>query len=152
MPGPSRTAFRLSQLGNFAAARFAELTRSLGLTPSDAGVLRLLGREPGISQRGLADRLGAVPSRVVVLIDSMERRGLVTRTRSSTDRRTQELTLTEQGQHALLQLRGLAQEHDAAVLAPLTQEEREQLVALLAKLSEGHRLDPDVHPGYRDSA
>nr|WP_218884402.1 MarR family transcriptional regulator [Allobranchiibius huperziae] len=139
-------------MGNFAAARFAELTRSLGLTPSDAGVLRLLGREPGISQRGLADRLGAVPSRVVVLIDSMERRGLVTRTRSSTDRRTQELTLTEQGQHALLQLRGLAQEHDAAVLAPLTQEEREQLVALLAKLSEGHRLDPDVHPGYRDSA
>lgn len=88
----------------------------------------------------------------MVLIDSMERRGLVTRTRSSTDRRTQELTLTEQGQHALLQLRGLAQEHDAAVLAPLTQEEREQLVALLAKLSEGHRLDPDVHPGYRDSA
>ncbi|MBO1767152.1 MarR family transcriptional regulator [Allobranchiibius sp. GilTou38] len=152
MPGPSRTAFRLSQLGHFAAARFAERTRSLGLTPSDAGVLRLLGREPGISQRGLADRLGAVPSRVVVLIDSMERRSLVTRTRSSTDRRTQELTLTEQGQHALLQLRGLAQEHDAAVLAPLTQEEREQLVALLAKLSEGHRLDPDVHPGYRDRA
>nr|WP_243757972.1 MarR family transcriptional regulator [Allobranchiibius sp. GilTou38] len=139
-------------MGHFAAARFAERTRSLGLTPSDAGVLRLLGREPGISQRGLADRLGAVPSRVVVLIDSMERRSLVTRTRSSTDRRTQELTLTEQGQHALLQLRGLAQEHDAAVLAPLTQEEREQLVALLAKLSEGHRLDPDVHPGYRDRA
>ncbi|MBO1753929.1 MarR family winged helix-turn-helix transcriptional regulator [Allobranchiibius sp. CTAmp26] len=152
MPGPSRTALHLSQLGNLAAARFAELTRSVGLTPSDAGVLRLLGRQPGISQRVLADRLGAVPSRVVVLLDSMEQRGLVTRTRSRTDRRTQELTLTEEGQRALGELRGLAERHDADVLAPLTQDERNQLGALLAKLSEGHRLDPDVHPGYRDSA
>src|SRR6476646_7784052 len=93
----TRTAFLLSQLGALASARFAERTRDLGLTPSQAGVLRLLGRSPGLSQRSLADRLGAVPSRVVPLIDSLEARGLVERVRSSTDRRNYELRLTAAG-------------------------------------------------------
>src|SRR6476620_7287491 len=96
-PDPSRskrTAFLLSQLGAQVSSRFAERAREIGLTPSDAGVLRLLGRTPGLSQRSLADRLVAVPSRVVPLIDSLQARGLVERVRSSTDRRNYELRLT----------------------------------------------------------
>src|SRR6478752_7823905 len=115
-PDPSRstrTAFLLSQLGALASARFAERTRGLGLTPSEAGVLRLLGRNPGLSQRSLADRLGAVPSRVVPLIDSMEARGLVKRGRSSTDRRNYELRLTTEGTQLHRTLRGIAEQHEA---------------------------------------
>src|SRR5213595_2083231 len=96
-----RTAFLLSQLGALSSSRFAERTREIGLTPSDAGVLRLLGRTPGLSQRSLADRLGAVPSRVVPLIDSLQARDLVERVRSSTDRRNYELRLTVEGTKVL---------------------------------------------------
>ncbi len=140
-----RTAFLLSQLGALASARFAERTRELGLTPSDAGVLRLLGRTPGLSQRSLADRLGAVPSRVVPLIDSLEARGLVARVRSSTDRRNYELRLTAEGTKVLGKLRGIAERQEAELLAPLTSEQSAQLGSLLAMLASAHALDTDLH-------
>ncbi len=140
-----RTAFLLSQLGALASARFAERARELGLTPSDAGVLRLLGRSPGLSQRSLADRLGAVPSRVVPLIDSLEARGLVARVRSSTDRRNYELRLTAEGTKVLGKLRGIAERQEAELLAPLTSEQSAQLGSLLAMLASAHALDTDLH-------
>ncbi|MCX2747811.1 MarR family transcriptional regulator [Arthrobacter sp. MI7-26] len=142
---PKRTAFLLSQLGAVASSRFADRTREIGLTPSDAGVIRLLGRSPGLSQRSLADRLGAVPSRVVSLIDSLEERGLVERVRSSTDRRNYELHLTEAGNGVLRELRGIAEQHEVEVLAPLTGEQSAQLGELLAQLANGHGLDRDLH-------
>lgn len=151
-PDPARsqrTAFLLSQLGALASARFAERTRGLGLTPSEAGVLRLLGRNPGLSQRSLADRLGAVPSRVVPLIDSMEARGLVERGRSSTDRRNYELRLTTDGTQVLRTLRGIAEQHEAELLAPLTSEQSAQLGSLLALLAGAHDLDADLHRDTR---
>lgn len=140
-----RNAFLLSQLGALASSRFAERTREIGLTPSDAGVLRLLGRTPGLSQRSLADRLGAVPSRIVPLIDSLEERGLVERVRSSTDRRNYELGLTGEGVKMLRTLREIAQEHEAELLAPLTSEQSAQLGTLLARLAGAHALDTELH-------
>ncbi|MHA7199120.1 MarR family winged helix-turn-helix transcriptional regulator [Arthrobacter alkaliphilus] len=145
-PGRSRrTAFLLSQLGAVASSRFADRTREIGLTPSDAGVIRLIGRAPGLSQRSLADRLGAVPSRVVTLIDSLQDRGLVDRVRSSTDRRNYELHLTDAGKRVLRELRGIAEQHEAELLAPLTAEQNGQLEVLLAQLASGHGLDVDLH-------
>lgn len=145
-PGRSdRAAFLLSQLGSLAASRFAEQTRAIGLTPSDAGVLRFLGRTPGMSQRALADRLGAVPSRVVALIDSLEERDLVERVRSSTDRRNYELHLTARGTSALAELRTIADAHESELLAPLTAEQSAQLSGLLSLLARGNGADPDLH-------
>jgi DNA-binding MarR family transcriptional regulator len=145
VPRPRRTAFLLSQLGALASSRFAERTREIGLTPSEAGVLRLLGRTPGVSQRELADRLGAVPSRIVPLIDSLESRGLVGRERSSTDRRNNELTLTDAGRALLRTLRVISEQHEAELLAPLTPEQSEQLELLLAQLADSAALDADLH-------
>jgi DNA-binding MarR family transcriptional regulator len=137
----------LSQLGALGASKFAEATEPLGLTPRDAGVLRLLVQNPGISQRALADRLGAVPSRVVVLIDALEERGLVSRTRSETDRRNYQLHLTQQGQAVMRDLRGVASRHEAGLMAPLSDREQRDLHAILAKLAAAHGLDGEVHPG-----
>jgi DNA-binding MarR family transcriptional regulator len=142
---PRRTAFLLSQIGSLASSRFAERTREIDLTPSDAGVLRVLGRAPGMSQRSLADRLGAVPSRVVSLIDSLEARGLVERVRSNTDRRNYELRLTAQGSERLAQLRRVAEEHEAELLAPLSREQATQLESLLILLADRTALDPELH-------
>src|SRR5699024_8160205 len=113
---PKRTAFLLAQLGSLSAARFAERTKALGLTPSEAGVIRLLGRSPGLSQRAVAERIRAAPSRVVALIDSLEQRGLVRRTRSTTDRRNVELSLTDASQETLRRLRTVAAAHEADIL------------------------------------
>lgn len=142
---PRRTAFLLAQLGSLSAARFAERTRALGLAASDAGTLRLIGRSPGLSQRLLADRLGAVPSRVVPLIDSLETRGLVERMRSSTDRRNYELQLTSAGQAMVQQLRAVAEDHEAELLGALTPEQSAELGRLLTLVADGNHADRDLH-------
>ena len=84
-------------MGSHATTAFADRTKEIGLTPAQAGVIRILGRESGINQRDLAARLGAVQSRVVVLIDGLEAAGHVARVRSTTDRRNYALHLTDQG-------------------------------------------------------
>jgi DNA-binding MarR family transcriptional regulator len=142
---PRRIAFLLSQLGAHVSERFAERCRGLGLTPSEAAVLRLVGRAPGLSQRSLADRVGTAPSRIVTLIDGLEQRGLVARSRSSTDRRNHELHLTGDGQTLLTALRQLAEAHEAEILDGLSPEQAGHLATALQTLLRAHGLDPEVH-------
>ncbi|WP_415857065.1 MarR family winged helix-turn-helix transcriptional regulator [Sinomonas sp. G460-2] len=149
---PARIGFLLAQLGAHAAELFADQTRGLGITPSEAGVVRIIGRSPGISQRALAETLGSVQSRVVALIDRLESAGLVTRTRSSADRRVQELRLTESGASVLRSLRHAAEAQEAAIVDGLTAEQATELFGLLSKLSSLRGLDSDVHIGYREAS
>jgi DNA-binding MarR family transcriptional regulator len=148
---PARIGFLLSQLGEHAAGLFAARIRELGLTPSEAGVVRVIAHNPGISQRALADRLGAVQSRVVALIDSLEQAGFVTRTRGTVDRRTQQLDLTEDCRTLLGSLRLAAQSQELALTDGLTAEQKAQLYELLSTLTKLRGLDADVHLGYRSA-
>jgi DNA-binding MarR family transcriptional regulator len=109
----------------------------------------VLARSSGISQRDLAARVGAAPSRIVVLVDALEQKALVTRHRSATDRRNHELQLTAEGTAMMKRLRRVAEEHERVLLQPLTERERDQLSSLLAKLAAGHGLDQETHPGFR---
>jgi DNA-binding MarR family transcriptional regulator len=142
-------AFLLAQLGAHAAGRYAEKVAQLELDPAQTGVLHLVAREAGLSQQALADRLGVVPSRVVGLVDGLERRGLVERRRSATDRRSYELRLTGPGRDLMARLREVATAHEREVTAALDADERAQLVALLRKVADQQGLTPGVHPGYR---
>jgi DNA-binding MarR family transcriptional regulator len=142
---PTRIGFLLGQLGAHVGAEFAERTKEIGITPTQAGVIRIIGRRPGINQRDLAGRLGAVQSRVVVLVDGLETAGLVVRERSSADRRNYELRLTEEGTAMLGRLRVVAEAHEAALTEGLTDGQRGELSALLTALCVQAGLDVDVH-------
>jgi DNA-binding MarR family transcriptional regulator len=142
-------AFLLAQLGAHAATAFAERVRPLELTPPQAGVLRRLGQFPGQSQRGLADALGMHAPRLVVLIDELEGRGLVTRARDPDDRRNYAISLTAKGSRALAKLADVAREHELAITAVLDDDERAELLELLRRLAEEQGLQPGVHPGFR---
>jgi DNA-binding MarR family transcriptional regulator len=142
---PPRIAFLLSQLGAHVSQRFADRVRALDLTPSEAAVLRLVGRTPGLSQRTIAQRIGTVPSRIVKLVDGLEQRDLVSRTRSGTDRRNYELHLTGNGQATLTALRRVAEAHEAEIRDGLTDEQASHLAAALQVLARVHHLDLEVH-------
>ena len=136
--GRKRTdiAFLLAQLGAYAAERFGERAAALDFTRPQAGLLRLISREPGQSQQAVARRLGTPPSRLVALVDGLEQRGLIERHRNPGDRRNYALHLTAAGEQA--------------ISAPLTEAERAQLSKLLGKLATAHGLVPGIHPGYRN--
>lgn len=148
-PPAERVAFLLSQLGAYAAARFAERVAELGLQPSDLGLLRLIAVDQGLSQQALATRLGVAPSRVVALVDALEAKQLVERTRSTRDRRVSELHLSERGRTVMGEMRRIGSAHERDLVRGLSDDERRTLAGLLAKVADEHGLEPDVHPGYR---
>jgi len=90
-----------------------------------------------------------VQSRMVALIDGLEREGFVTRTRSATDRRSYELSLTDAGSAKLRALRAVAEAHESELTSSLTAEQRDALYGLLGELAESLGLDADVHGGRR---
>lgn len=147
--GPGWAAFLVTQLGGLAAAGFAERLAPLGLNPAHAGLLRAIGAEPGRSQQAVAAQLGLLPSRLVLLVDELERDGLLERHRNVTDRRHYALHLTPAGQDRLGEIGKLAHRHGSDLLAPLNEDDRATLGRLLGQLAAAHGLSPGVHPGYR---
>src|SRR5262245_6187578 len=145
-PGP---AFLLAQIGAHAAARFAERLAPSGLTPAHAGILWNLGSHPDMTQRALAELLGAFPSRLVLLLDELEGKGLLERRPDPKDRRSHALRLTAAGRGQLEKLGTIARQHQDDLCAALSDAERNQLRELLLKIAKQQELRPRVHPGFR---
>jgi DNA-binding MarR family transcriptional regulator len=147
--GKGQPAFLLAQLGARAASQFAERLRVLDLTPADAGILRLLRVAAGPSQQELAAKLQIHPSRLVAILDNLEKRGVVERRPNPEDRRLYSLYLTKNGGEVLEKIGKVAREHQEALLSALNREERDELAALLLKVADQQGLVRGVHPGYQ---
>jgi DNA-binding MarR family transcriptional regulator len=158
-PSPARTSapvepvaglgYLLSQLGAHATARFAEQVAELGLTIAQAGLLRRVGDGPGRSQQAVAAELGALPSKVVALVDELEARGLLERRRNLCDRRHYALHLTERGEQLMTGVVELSQAHERELVAALDPDEYEHLTALLRRIADQQGLAPSAHPVWR---
>ncbi|WP_437963864.1 MarR family transcriptional regulator [Sorangium sp. So ce260] len=148
-PPAADVAFLLAQVGAHAAAQFAERLAPLQLLPPHAGILRALRQSDGLSQAALSEKLGVFPSRLVVLLDALEERGLLERRSSPEDRRSYALHLTGAGQEMVQQIGRIAQEHRQALCAALDDTEQAQLAALLGRIASEQQLTAGVHPGYR---
>ena len=96
--------------------------------------LAVIVRNPGIAPSVLAEHLKIERSNLVVIIDELETRELISRTQMKTDRRRYALTATMRGRQ--LHDKAIAALHRAEdrQLGRLTAEERAQLVALLNKI------------------
>jgi DNA-binding MarR family transcriptional regulator len=147
--GLKQPAFLLAQLGAHAASQFAERLGVLELTPADAGILRLLRVETGPSQQELATRLRIHPSRLVAILDNLEKRGLVERRAHAHDRRLYAVHLTKNGDETLEKIGKVAREHQESLLSVLGKEERDALADLLLKVADQQGLIRGVHPGYQ---
>src|SRR5262245_64407010 len=103
-------AFLLSQVGAHAAYAFEERLATMELKPHHAGLLRMLGANPGLSQQELSDLFGVFPSRLVLLLDQLERQKLIERRDHQSDRRSYRLHLTNSGRQALTRIERLTRE------------------------------------------
>jgi DNA-binding MarR family transcriptional regulator len=142
-------AFLLAQVGAHAATQFAERLGALELSPPDAGILRLLSMAAGISQQELSARLRIHPSRLVAILDNLERRKLVERKANPEDRRLYSLHLTKDGGEILERIGKIAREHQDSLLSTLNAEERGRLTELLRRIAAAQGLTRGVHPGYQ---
>jgi DNA-binding MarR family transcriptional regulator len=149
-PRSGPAAFLIAQLGAYASAQFAKRLEALGFTPAQAGILRIIATTPGLSQQELAAKLGMYASRLVSLIDDLERRGLLERQPSDSDRRLYALHLTKSGEEQFSVIGAVAREHGRYLLDALSDEERLTLMALLERLAKKHGLQEGIHPDYRN--
>ena len=141
MRGPaSSVSFLLARVGFESARRLKARLEPFDIEPRHFALLNQVALRDGQSQQAIADAIGIPKSRMVALVDDLERRGLVERRRS--DRRTHALHLTGAGRDLLRRTRRVAREHDADLSAPLSAAERERLVELLGKIAAAQDAPP----------
>lgn len=111
-----------------------------GLTQSQSELLRLVGRQPGISVREAATELGLVPNTASTLVSQLTADGLLIRAVDNDDRRIGRLRLTEPAQRIADESRAARRATLAAVLDKLDAEQVEDLANGLQVLAEMTRI------------
>jgi len=145
-------AFLLSQVGAHAAYSFEERLSAMELKPHHAGLIRMLGANPGLTQQALCDLFGVFPSRLVVLLDGLEKQRLIERRDNPSDRRSYRLHLTDTGRKSLAAIGRVTRELENDLCNSLGDAERKTLAGLLARIVSQQNITPAVHPAYRKRA
>ncbi len=119
---------------------FAEhIGKPLDLSPVEFSSLVLLAFNPGTTPKQLAEALAMVAPAVTVLLDRLEKRSLIERARSDSDRRAQIVSLTPTGRELALQAHALSMDMEHEVLGALSAAERAILIELLQKVARAAR-------------
>ncbi|HSW20840.1 MAG TPA: MarR family winged helix-turn-helix transcriptional regulator [Ramlibacter sp.] len=132
---PGHLIRRAQQL---AVAIFNEETAAFEVTPVQFAILNALMADPGEDQVTLAAKVAFDAATFGSVIGRLEAKAWVRREPDALDRRRKLLWLTPEGQDAALRMKRAASRAQTRILGPLDAHEREQLLALLAKLVAGH--------------
>lgn len=108
--------------------------RATGLNQSQVAALIHLDRVEELSQTDLAARLGMRKAAAGALIDGLEGKGLVERTRSREDRRLQLVSITDAGRRVVDEVDRMGEALGTGLRQGISREERAQLVSILQRL------------------
>jgi len=115
--------------------RSRELNKQVGLTGPQLLILQKVGKQPGVMVREIAEDITLSAATVTSILDRMETRDLVTRIRSTKDKRRVGVFLTEHGTTSLASAPLPLQEHFRERFSGLEQWEQSQMVATLQRLA-----------------
>lgn len=120
-----------------------------GLTPDQFTMLRTLKEhEPeGLTQFELAERLSSDPNTISSLLKRMAKTGFVDRKRHETDRRAMRVRITAQGLKTFEELRHIALDLQAELLATLPEERIERFLEDLEALAQAAAQLARQRPG-----
>jgi DNA-binding MarR family transcriptional regulator len=113
-----------------------ELLRRRNLTTSQLATLRQLGRHGALSAGEVARGISVSQATVTGIVDRLERRGLVTRSRDSVDRRRVVIDLTDPGRQAVASSPPPLHERFMVRLAELPEDERREIDRMLRRIVE----------------
>jgi MarR family 2-MHQ and catechol resistance regulon transcriptional repressor len=128
------THIKLMRAADSVRSRLERRLLRLGLTENQFGVLETLLHIGPLHQRDLGQKLFTSGANITVVVDNLERRGLVVRTRSTADRRLVAVSLTPEGRRLV---EALFPAHVACIVElydALTPGEQDRLGALCKKL------------------
>ena len=103
---------------------------------SQKRILIILNEVKNITQRDLTTRLGIQPGSASEILSKLESAGLILRTTSETDRRTADISLTEQGKQMALEAAAQRRQRHKEMFSCLSEYEKEELLTLLEKVNK----------------
>ena len=131
---PSLLGYQLRLAQRAVFSDFADALGELDVSPGLFGMLVVIEATPGLKQSQLAKAAHLDRSSLVPALDKLEARGLVMRRASEHDRRVNGLWLTEPGTALLKTLKQRVARHEQRLAHRLSRSERNQLIALLARI------------------
>jgi DNA-binding MarR family transcriptional regulator len=129
------SGFLLARLGASFKSKAIDRLEQEGFEPHQYSVLAILAEGAQEAQATIAEALALDASRVVALLDSLEKRGLVARQRHAADRRRHVVTITAAGKRQLERLRSIARALEDEFFASLAPEDRETFHQMLLQLA-----------------
>jgi DNA-binding MarR family transcriptional regulator len=131
--------YHLRRATNVAIADFARAVGDSGMRQVLFGVLSIVERNPDINQGAVGRSLGIKRANMVALINELVEGGLLDRRVSTEDRRAFALRLTAKGRRVYEDSLARIREHEAALLADFTAEERALFIAMLSRVEANER-------------
>lgn len=106
---------------------FFKLTSEKGIRPGQAVCLWFINQNAGISQRDLAEKIHVAPPTVTLMLQKLEKAGLIMRKEDSHDQRLSHTYLTDAGIESLNILNEILSEIINTSLGGLSSEEQSNL-------------------------
>ena len=110
---------------------FKRALKDLDMTPAQFSVMKIVAANSGIAQARVAEVLCIERARIVQMLDRLEARQLIVRTRSARDRRSHALQLTRSGAMLLERLGRLIDTHEQNVVARIGAKDKGELLRIL---------------------
>ena len=128
-------AFLLARASAVAVAAGNQALQPLGLTTRAFATLTLAVEHDGVTQRGISDFLRLDPSRVVAIVDDLERRGLVARLVGHDDRRLKVVVATTEGRALFQKAVAATRGAERGVFQGLSPDARADAIRVLRRLA-----------------
>ena len=132
---------KLMRASESVASRIGKLIASHGLTMSQFGILEALLHLGPLHQRELGKKILKSSGNVTMVVDNLERRGLVKRQRDTFDRRYVAVLLTAEGYRLINEIFPCHVAAIAGEMGVLTDAEQEELGRLCRKLGLQERAN-----------
>ena len=141
--------FLLNDIARLLRVDADKRARSHGMTRAQWGILVWLERQPGISQKELAELLEVEPITVARLVDRLERRGMVERRPDPRDRRIWRLHLLLPAHLVLREINQQRSEIAATLTSGIDEDNLTIMIEALVRMKA--TLTRDSHLGRRST-
>ena len=113
-----------------------ESVRRCGLTHAQFDIIATLGNTPGMTYKELGDRTLITKGTLTGVIERLEQKGLVERTRCSEDKRSFSVCLTTAGEKVFADVFPVIVEHGRQLFAPYSEADFDEIDHTLRKLKQ----------------
>jgi len=127
-------------VSNQVSGEFARALNDHGISVAEWVALNRIEGAQGLTSSVLSAQMGMTRGAVSKVLEKLESKSLLARSRSPDDNRMQFLSLRHDAGRLLPVLRRIANSNDARFFSPLDESERASLLLILRKLAEIHEI------------